>query len=118
MRVAVVGSRSLNVDISKYIPDGTTEIISGGAKGIDTLAEKYADEHNIPKLIIKPEYEKYGIAAPLKRNEIIVDISDMVIAIWDGQSRGTKFVIDNCKQRGVPVTVFVVNSANQLVLKG
>ena len=46
MRVAIIGSRNLTVDISKYIPDGTTESISGGAKGIDTLAEKYADEHN------------------------------------------------------------------------
>ena len=46
-----------------YIPNETTEIISGGAKGIDTLAEKYADENNIPKLIIKPEYAKYGKSA-------------------------------------------------------
>ena len=61
MKVAIIGSRNLTVDISKYIPDGTTEIISGGAKGIDTLAEKYADEHNIPKLIIKPEFNLYQI---------------------------------------------------------
>ena len=83
MKVAIIGSRSLSIDISKYIPAGTTEIISGGAKGIDALAEKYADENNIPKLIINPEYEKYGKVAPLKRNKTIVENADMVIAIWE-----------------------------------
>ena len=72
MKIVVIGSRVLNVDISKYIPALTTEITSGGAKGIDTLAEKYADENNIPKLIIKPEYTKYEKSAPLQRNKIIV----------------------------------------------
>ena len=54
MTMAVIGSRNLNVDITNYTPNGATKIISGGAKGIDMLAEKYADENNIPKLIIKP----------------------------------------------------------------
>ena len=55
MRIAIVGSRDLNVDISKYVPNGATKIISGGAKGIDALTEKYAHENNIPKLIIKSQ---------------------------------------------------------------
>ena len=97
------------MDIAKYIPDETTEIISGGAKGIDTLAEKYAEEHNIPKLIIKPEYEKYRRSAPLKRNEIIVDISDIVIAIWDGKSRGTKYAIDYAKKIGTHTEVYIIS---------
>ena len=108
MKIAIVGSRNLNVDISKYIPDGTTEIISGGAKGIDTLAEKYADEHNMPKLIIKPEYEKYGKVAPLKRNKTIVENADMVIAIWDGNSNGTKFAIDYAKKIGKTLELYIV----------
>ena len=83
MKIAVIGSRNLRVDISKYIPAGTTEIISGGARGIDTLAEKYADENNIPKLIFKPEYEKYGKSAPLRRNKTIVEKSDIVVAICE-----------------------------------
>ena len=108
MRIAIIGSRNLNVDISTFIPLETTEIISGGAKGIDTLVERYADKHNIPKQIIKPEYEKYGKAAPLRRNEAIVNEANMIIAIWDGKSNGTKFTINYAKKIGKTVEVYIV----------
>jgi hypothetical protein len=108
MRVAVIGSRNLSINITNYIPGGVTEIISGGAKGIDSLAEAYADTMSIPKVIIKPDYKKYGRAAPLKRNEVIVDRSDLVIAIWDGKSRGTKFVIDYANRMGKPIEVHII----------
>ena len=59
MKIAVIGSRSLtNVDISKYIPAQTTEIITGEAIGIDTLAEKIADDRKISKSVIRPEYNR------------------------------------------------------------
>lgn len=109
MRTAIIGSRNLIVDISKYVPDGITEIVSGGARGIDALIEKYADERNIPKLIIKPDYDQYGQAAPLERNKIIVDISDIIIAVWDGKSRGTKYVIDYAKKTGKHVEVYFIS---------
>lgn len=109
MRIAIIGSRNLNIDISKYIPEGVTEIVSGGAKGIDSTVEAYADEKNIPKLIIKPEYAKYGKSAPLIRNEIIVDVSEMVIALWDGKSRGTKYVIDYAHKTGKHVEVYIIS---------
>ena len=93
MKVAVVGSRGLTVsDLEKYLPDGVTEIVSGGAKGIDACAKQYAIS---------------GRTAPLKRNIQIIDYADLVVAFWDGASHGTKFVIDNCKRRGIPVKVFV-----------
>ena len=90
----IAGSRTINVDIEKYIPADTTMIISGGAIGVDTLAEKYADKMDIPKVIVRPDYKKYGKLAPLVRNKQMVDMADMVIAIWDGRSRGTKNTID------------------------
>ncbi len=109
MRVAIVGSRDLSVDIEKYIPENTTEIVSGGARGIDTLAERWADQHNIPKLILKPDYDKYGRSAPIRRNETIVSASEFVVAIWNGKSRGTKFTIDYAKKCGIPVQVFLID---------
>lgn len=109
MRVAIVGSRDLSVDIEKYIPENTTEIVSGGARGIDMLAERWTDQHNIPKLILKPDYDKYGRSAPIRRNEIIVQISDLVVAVWDGKSRGTKFTIDYAKKCGIPVQFFQID---------
>lgn len=107
MRVAVIGSRGLQVDhLEKYLPEDTTEIVSGGARGIDTCAKKYALEHGLKLTEFLPEYDKYGRGAPLRRNITIIENADLVLAFWDGKSRGTKFVIDNCKKRNVPVVVF------------
>lgn len=110
MRVAVIGSRGLhvkNTDFEKFLPQGVTEIISGGAKGVDTSAREYAISHGIKLTEFLPEYDKYGRSAPLKRNITIIENADLVLAFWDGSSRGTKFVIDNCKKRGVPVKILL-----------
>ncbi len=109
MKVAVIGSRGLtNVEISKYIPENVTEIISGGARGIDTLAEEWANKNGISKTIIKPEYERYKRGAPLKRNEKIVELADVIIALWDGKSRGTKFTIDYAKELKKEVKIYIL----------
>ena len=108
MKVAVIGSRGLKVDdLGKYLPPEVTEIVSGGAIGIDSCARDYALAQGIKLTEFLPEYEKYGRSAPLKRNITIIEHSDLVLAFWDGASRGTKFVIDNCKKRGIPVRVFI-----------
>ena len=60
---------------------------------MDSLAEKYADEHRISKMIIRPRYDLYGKAAPLKRNEIMVDEADYILVIWDGKSKGSEYTI-------------------------
>ena len=53
-----------------------------------------------------PDYARYGRAAPLRRNVQIVAYADLVLAFWDGKSRGTRFVIDQCRKQGVPVRVY------------
>ena len=108
MKVAVVGSRNLHVaDLGKYLPEGVTEIVSGGARGIDSDARAYAIARGIKLTEFLPEYEKYGRGAPLRRNITIIKHADLVLAFWDGSSRGTKHVIDNCKKLGIPVKVFI-----------
>lgn len=108
MIIAVVGSRNLEIsDFDRYLPDTVSEIISGGAKGIDSCVERYARERGIPVVIFYPEYSRYGKSAPLKRNLQIVDYADMIIAFWDGKSRGTKYVIDECRKKGKDITVYV-----------
>ena len=108
MKVAVVGSRNLSVrNLGEYLPSETTEIISGGARGVDTSAREYANAHGIPITEILPDYKKYpGRIAPLKRNIEIIEKADLVLAFWDGESHGTKFVIDNCRKLGKRVIVY------------
>lgn len=73
MRVAVIGSRGLMVDdLGKYLPDNVTEIVSGGARGVDNCARSYAQTHGIKLTEFLPEYEKFGRSAPLKRNITII----------------------------------------------
>lgn len=111
MRVAVIGSRGLSVpNLEKYLPEDTTEIVSGGAKGVDTSAKEYALTHSLKLTEFLLEYDKFGRGAPLKRNITIIEYTDLVLAFWDGKSRGTKFVIDNCKERGIPVKVFLAKA--------
>lgn len=107
MKVAVIGSRGVTVtDLGQFLPADTTEIISGGAKGIDTCAREYAITHNIKLTEYLPEFKRYGRAAPLKRNVTIAENADIVIAIWDGKSHGTKFVINYCREMNIPVKVY------------
>jgi hypothetical protein len=106
VRVAVIGSRGLSVpDLGRYLPEGTTEIVSGGARGVDASAAQYAREHGLKLTEFLPEYERYGRGAPLRRNITIIENADLVLAFWDGVSRGTRFVIENCHKRGIPVKV-------------
>lgn len=110
MKVAVIGSRGLSVsDLGRYLPENTTEIVSGGAKGVDASAREYALAHRIKLTDFLPEYTRFGRSAPLKRNITIIEYSDIVLAFWDGKSRGTKFVIDNCRKLGVEVRVYIID---------
>ena len=110
MKVAVIGSRGLSVTyLGRYLPENTTEIVSGGAKGVDTSAREYALAHGIKLTEFLPEYTRFGRSAPLKRNITIIEYSDIVLAFWDGKSRGTKFVIDNCRKLGVEVRVYILD---------
>ena len=109
MKVAIIGSRNLVInDLQNYLPENVTEIVSGGAKGIDTCAREYANAHGIKLTEFLPEYNKFGRSAPLKRNLQIIDYADEVIAFWDGVSSGTKYVIDNCRKAKKKITVYDV----------
>ena len=103
MKLLVVGSRSIiEFDLSPYISAEVDTIISGGASGIDCLAEQYADLHRLSKYIIRPRYDLYGRAAPLKRNEEMVDMADTVLIVWDGCSKGTKHTLNYAKKNNKP----------------
>jgi hypothetical protein len=92
MKVAVIGSRTFNdYELVKETLTklDITLLISGGAKGADSLGERYANENNITTLIFKPDWERHGRGAGMVRNTDIVKNSDIVVAFWDGSSKGT-----------------------------
>ena len=108
MKIAIIGSRTVIVkNLGEYISKND-ELVSGGAKGVDSCAAEYAKANGMKITEFLPEYEKYGRAAPIVRNKKIVDYADKVIAFWDGTSKGTKHVIDQCKRLGKGVTVHVI----------
>ena len=93
MKVAVIGSRTFDdYDRLKKVLNNLTisHFISGGAIGADKLGERYADENSIPKTIHLPDWDKHGKAAGFIRNSDIINDSDMIVACWDGKSRGTR----------------------------
>ena len=109
MKLLIAGSRSItDFDLSPYISDDVDTIISGGADGMDALAEHYADHHRLSKYILRPHYERYGRAAPLKRNEEMVEMADRVLIIWDGHSKGTQHTIQYTKKKNKPLTLVIV----------
>ena len=109
----MIGSRGVTEECYKHlsaeIPANCTEIVTGGADGVDTLAARYAQESGIALKLFLPEYDKYGKNAALIRNDEIIAYVNAVLAFWDGYSRGTAYVINKCIETGVPVKVIVLN---------
>ncbi|KKN03463.1 hypothetical protein LCGC14_1107490 [marine sediment metagenome] len=109
MRLAIVGGRDFN-DYSLVRVWCDTfrhhlHIISGGAKGADSLAKKYAMERFLPYTEFPAEWDKYGKSAGFLRNQTIVNNCDMVLAFWDGQSRGTADTINKAKRAMKPTFI-------------
>ena len=113
MKIAIVGSRNfLDFDFLKEKIDPFLNdidlIVSGGAKGADSLAEKYAKVNNLTLEIFKPDWKKYGRTAGPIRNKSIIESADIVFAFWDGKSKGTKNSIDISKKLRKKIYVFKI----------
>ena len=108
MKVAVIGSRGFNdYELVKTTLSSLniTLLVSGGAKGADSLGERYAKENNINTLIFKPDWEKHGKAAGMIRNTDIVNNAETIIAFWDGESKGTKDSITKAEKLGKNIII-------------
>ena len=119
-RVVVAGSRDftdyteakeyIDFCISNIRKENEIVIVSGGAKGADTLGEQYAEENGFNVERYLPDWEKYGRGAGIRRNKTMVEVSDYVICFWDGKSRGTKSTIDYARKLNKPLKVKIINS--------
>jgi len=98
LRLIIAGSRDLNLKyplgisdfVSHFLKDKPTEVVSGGAKGIDTLGEEYAGARLIDIKRFEPDYKSYpGKVAPIMRNKEMAKYADCLLIIWDGESKGS-----------------------------
>jgi len=117
MRLGIVGSREfLDYSLLAETVDSFVEktkikvekIVSGGAKGADTLAARYASEHGYPLEEFKPDYGLYGRGAPLKRNTTIVENSDIILAFVTASSKGTWDTIRKAQAQNKIVRIYNV----------
>lgn len=111
MRVVVCGSRTWTDrksvrDRMVELPPGT-EVITGAARGADTLADNYASELGLNRVIFPINWTGQGKAAGALRDRRMLDLGpDLVIAFRaDGESRGTDDMIEECRKRGIPFEV-------------
>lgn len=118
MIVLVAGSRNyydyaefseiMNYTLNKY---GISEIVSGDARGADTLAERWAKENSIPIKIFKANWNMYGKSAGFIRNadmhNYLSQFKDRIcICFWDGQSRGTAHNFKLCKNNNTRLVCY------------
>lgn len=107
----ICGSRSItDINLDLYIDSSKYgQIISGGANGVDTLAEQWAKRNDLEIVVYKPQYNVYGPKyAPLERDKCMVNACDEVVAFWDGESKGTLFTIKYAIKNDVPYTLHLI----------
>lgn len=89
-----------------------TEVVSGNAKGVDRMGERWADDNDIPLKIMKPDWNKYKKAAGIIRNKEMADYikeqGGAVVVLWDGESKGTKNMIETAKKMDITVYGYMV----------
>ena len=121
MRVIIAGSRSITCyekvkkvldSINKYFQNNITEqniseVICGGAKGVDSLGKRWAEENKIPVKMFPANWDKYGKSAGYIRNKEMVEYADEAIIFWDSISKGTKHTIDLADKKGIPSHVIL-----------
>ena len=113
MKLAIIGSRGItsydlvNSQFKKLLVDcpNISTIVSGGARGVDTIAEEVAKQHGLELTVFPADWKTYGKKAGFLRNTTIIEESDIVLAIWDGASRGTMDSVKKAKALGKPCRV-------------
>lgn len=102
--IKVVNQRMEEIRASQSLQ--IQEIVSGTAHGVDQLGEKWAESMNIPIKRFPAEWDKYGKSAGFRRNKQMAKYADVLVAIWDGKSKGTQHMIKVAQAMGLEVLVY------------
>lgn len=112
MKTIIAGSRDITSDKVIYVLDflgaQISEVVSGEAKGPDSIGEQWAITKSIPLRKFPPDWDKWGKSAGIRRNIEMLEYADWLVAFWDGQSKGTKHIIDNASKYGVKAVTILV----------
>lgn len=103
MKVIIAGSRTIIdyhhvFDAIQQSGYEITEVVSGGAVGVDRLGEQWARDHNVPVVRFLPDWKRFGKPAGHFRNADMASYGDALIAIWNGESPGTKNMIESMRR--------------------
>lgn len=112
-KLIIAGGRDFNdIDLLFYRCDNILknitsdiEIVSGNAKGADTLGEQYASKKGFSLKKFPANWSEYGKSAGVIRNKQMAEYADGLIAFWDGRSKGTKDMIEQAKKQGLGIRV-------------
>lgn len=116
--MGIIGSRDftnfdfLDKKVNELLPkqDNDIVIVSGGARGTDLLAEKFADKYGYEKDIYRAKWHIHGKCAGYLRNHDVVKNSDFIIAFWDGISKGTYNVVRLAKLNNKPIKIIRIDN--------
>jgi len=89
--------------LSKITDD--IEIVSGGARGADALGERYAKDRGYSLRVFPAEWDRYGKRAGYLRNAEMAKYANALLAFWDGESRGTRHMIQIARESGLKVGI-------------
>ena len=118
MKILIAGSRDIFPEVSqidlwlKAIPATITEVVSGGAKGVDLAGEAWAKAHGVPVRQFLPDWTLGKKAGPI-RNRLMVDYAGGALLIWDGESRGTKSTLDYLREKEKNFVLKILPTAAQ-----
>ncbi len=117
MKVIVAGGRdftnyALVEEAIKISGFEISQIVSGKAKGVDTLGEVWALANNVPVEAFPADWSQHGRAAGPIRNKQMADYADALIAIWDGESKGTANMIQQARSKKLNVFIYLVKDTN------
>lgn len=113
MKVIIAGSRTIEdpTIVEEVIRNSgftITEVVCGGAAGVDEIGDSFAIENNLSTKYFLPDWDKYGRATGPIRNKEMAKYADALIAIWNGTSSGTKNMIEEMQKLGKLVYVEIV----------
>ena len=115
MRVIIAGSRTIadysileRILTESGIMSGISEVVSGGARGVDALGESWGRAHGLPVRVFPAEWTRFGRRAGYIRNAAMIEYADILLVIWDGHSRGSRMILDLAQAADIFTLSYVV----------